>query len=127
MFFNSAACNAIPYGPERVAYMDARKASGETVTTHIVTVAFDDLDAKGRQHGYRVVYGTKTLARDANGTWLVEDEALGLWYTACPHALKDGKPWGAIQSNKSFRTPAEASAAGAAMIERARKAASKKK
>lgn len=127
MLFDNAACNALPYGPESAAYMDARKARAEHKHIRTDRVEFDAIDAKGRRHGYQIRYGTETFIRDAAANTLIDDAALGLWFTARPHALKDGKTFGALQSPKRFRTAAEAEAAGAAMIERARKAADKKK
>ena len=115
--------------PEAGDYMGTKRTKIEWTHIRRDVADFDAHDAKGRRHGYAVSIGTKTFTRTEieNYRALVDDENLGLWFTARPHALKDGKPFGALQGEKHFRTLAEADAAAAAMIERARKAAAKKK
>lgn len=118
----------IQNGTEAAAtYMKTKTAKRSMEHIRTVKVDFEAFDSKGRRHGYRVAIGTKTFERDATSFNLVDDENLGLWFTATPHATKDGKTFGALQNTKHFRTLQEAEAAAEAMIERARKAAQKKK
>lgn len=113
---------------EAAAFYVTKRARREYNHVRTDEVEFDAFDAKGRRHGYQVAFASFQYIREDCGSnsWLVDDENLGIWFSVQPHALKDGKTFGALQPAKRFRTLAEAETAAAGMIERARKAAAKK-
>lgn len=114
--------------PEAAAYFDTKRADRAAEFIRRDAVEFDAFDAKGRRHGYTVAFERVEYTRttEGRGYCLIDDENLGIWFYVRPHATKDGKTFGALQYAKPFRTMEEAEAEGAAMIERARKAATKK-
>lgn len=94
--------------------------------------AFDIFDAKGREIGHRYAIDREVWVVDGTAYTLCPigdlEDRLEETFTVHPHALRDGKSFGAlpVASYKRFRTLAEAEAYGEAVIARARKSAAKK-
>lgn len=93
--------------------------------------AFGAFDAKGREKGYTVAIVRCTNVIDSEGSWLAGVEVADLFdgesFEVCPHALRDGKQFGAtpVASEKRFKTFAEAAAYRDQLFAKASKAASK--
>lgn len=94
--------------------------------------AFGVFDAKGRELGYRYTIDREVWVVDAKSDAFYEIERikklqgrLGETFRVMPHALRDGRSFGAlpVASYKRFRTLAEAVAYGDAAIARAAKKA----
>ena len=101
----------------------------ETARTRVER-GFGVLDSKNREVGGSVSLCVTTYTRDETrrpeqGGRVCTPGSLGVWYTARPHALRDGQPFGAIQGAQSFRTEAERDAYVARYFANAQKRARK--
>lgn len=91
---------------------------------------FDAVDTKGRRFGARIVIEVIEFvpaAVDKLCPYILQEDNLGRWYHATPHATRDGNLYGALQTGKMFRTKDEVLAYVAKYFVNAEKRALKNK
>lgn len=97
-----------------------------------IAQSFELFDNKGREFGYSFIIDCEVWVKDENGGWGVEaskaDLYEGMSWLVEPHALRDGKWFGAIPTNaaKRFKSFDEALAHCDKAMAKARKTAEKK-
>lgn len=91
-------------------------------------IGFDNVDAKGRKIGCVIERTTAEFKAEPSSQYhaYFSDKWLGVSFTACVEATRNGQRYGASQSTSHFRTEAEREAFIAKRIAASRKAAAKK-